>query len=83
MQMALVIEYVNAKGESYISPILTRDTITFPGYILFGWCLHGNATSMAGNLQFSIRFFQMDVPTSTLVYSLRTKAATGKILFGV
>ncbi len=81
--MALVVEYVNAKGESYISPILTRDTTTFPGYILFGWCIHGNATSAAGNVSFAIRFFQVDVATHTLVYSLRTKAVTGKILYGV
>jgi len=81
--MALVVEYVNAKGDSYVSPILTRDTTTFPGYILFGWCLHGNATQYAGNLSFAIRFFQVDVATHNLVYSLRTKAATGKILYGV
>lgn len=48
--MALVIEYVNAKGVSYVSPILVKDIITYPGYILFGWCIHGNATAASGNL---------------------------------
>ena len=85
MQMALVIEYVNAKGESYVSPVLTRDVATYPGYILFGWNIHGNATQYAGNLQFAIRFFQIDLNSSpkNLTYSLRTRPATGKILYGV
>lgn len=83
MTMALVIEYVNAKGNSYVSPVLIRDTTTFPGYILFGWNIHGNATEASGNVQFAIRAFQIDLSNHNITYSLRTKPATGKILYGV
>lgn len=83
MSMALVVEYVNAKGNSYVSPILVRDIATEPGYILFGWNLHGNATEAAGNLQFALRFFNVNSQSRELCYSLRTKPAVGKILYGV
>ena len=81
--MALVIEYVNAKGVSYVSPILVKDIITYPGYILFGWCIHGNATETAGSLQFAIHFYSINQSTRVLEYSLSTRPVSGKILYGI
>lgn len=83
MEMALAIEYVNAKGDSYISPVIVRDIHSCPGYIIFGWCIHGNATVAAGTLNFAIHFFSVDVTNHRIIYSLRTKPAAGKILYGI
>ena len=83
MRMALVVEYVNAKGDSYIAPILTRDMRSCPGYIIFGWNLHGNATIAAGTLNFAFRFYSIDTETHQIQYSLCTKPAAGKIATGI
>lgn len=83
MNMALVVEYVNAKGDSYLAPILTRDIHSYPGYIIFGWNIHGNATIESGTLQFAFRFFKMDVINHRVVYSLRTRPVSGKIAYGI
>lgn len=83
MKAALVVEYVNAEGKSYVSPILVRDITTFPNEILFGWNIHGNATSAAGKIKFAFRFFMIDLAKEEMVYSLRTQAAESQILYGV
>lgn len=83
MKAALVVEYVNAAGESHVSPILIRDITTFPNEILFGWNIHGNATNTAGKIRFAFRFFMIDLAKEEIVYSLRTQAAESQILYGV
>ena len=83
MSMALVVEYVNANGEGYISPIVVKDIASEPGYIIFGWCVHGNAAIAAGTLKFAFHLFQIDLNTHEIVYSLRTQAATGRIVLGL
>lgn len=86
-QMACVVEYINAKGDSRVSPIIVKDIMTEPGYILFGWCIHGDATRYAGTLKFALRFyaiqFGQNITESKFVYSLRTQQASGKILYGM
>ena len=70
--MACVVEYVNANNESRISPILVKDIISDPSYLIFGWCIHGDATRKAGTIKFAIRFYSIDLSTKTFLYSLRT-----------
>lgn len=82
-QMAIVVEYVNAKGESHIAPIGVKDISSYPGYIVFGWCIHGNATIATGTIQFAIHFYTMDFATGTLAYSLRTRPVSSKIMYGI
>ncbi len=81
--MACVVEYVNANNESRISPILVKDIISDPSYLIFGWCIHGDATRKAGTIKFAIRFYSIDLSTKTFLYSLRTQMATSKILYGM
>lgn len=82
-RMAVVVEYVNAKGSTYIAPILVRDIRSFPGYMVCAWNVHGNATITAGSLTFALRFFQMEPSDHTIVYSLRTKPVTAKVAKGL
>ena len=83
MQTTIVMEYVNAKGESRVAPLLNRDVTTAPGYILLGWCIHGEATKAAGTLRFALHFYSIDLATNTWLYSLRTQPAQGRIMYGV
>lgn len=80
LQMVLVVEYVNAKGESYIAPIIVKDIASEPGNIIFGWCIHGNASIQAGTLEFAFHLFQIDLTTHELTYSLRTKPASSTVM---
>lgn len=82
-RMACVIEYINANGDSRISPVLVKDIITDPNKIIFGWCIHGDATRKAGTIKFAIRFYSINLDTNEFVYSLRTQQAEGRILYGV
>ena len=77
--MVCVVEYVNAKGDSYIVPILTRDICSYPGYIVFGWNIHGYATIAAGTLSFAFRFYSIDNLTHEIAYSLCTKPVSAKV----
>jgi len=54
--------------------------MTEPGYILFGWCLHGDALREVGELQFAIRFFSINLDTHEFTYSLRTRPVVGRIV---
>jgi len=51
--------------------------------MIFGWCLHGDATRSAGTIKFAIRFYSIDLNTKAFTYSLRTQLASGKILYGM
>lgn len=82
-QMACVIEYINANNDNRISPILVKDILSIPGYMILGWCIHGEATRKAGTIKFAIRFYSIDQNTKEFVYSLRTQLASGKILYGM
>ncbi len=82
-KMSIVIEYTNAAGQSRVAPVLVEDITSEPNYILFGWCIHGDATREAGNLKFAIRFYSVNLGTGEYVYSLRTLPVTGKIMYGV
>ena len=82
-QTACVIEYINAANDSRIAPILLKDIISDPGYLIFGWCIHGDATRKAGTIKFAIRFYSINLDTKEFTYSLRTQMAQGKILYGM
>lgn len=87
-RQTIVIEYVNAKKEGRVYPVLLKD-LSVPGKLRFGWCIGGEATKYAGDLKFSIHFFTIDPlhqgPSGDhiLLYSLHTQPVTGKIQYGM
>ena len=78
-----VIQYINAKGESYIYPVPFYDIETFgaAGKVLIPWCIQGAATSAPGIVKFAIRFYSVD-NNKKLTYNLNNIVAQGKILEG-
>ena len=83
LRMSCVVEYTNAAGDSRMSPIMVKDVTTDPGYIIFGWCIHGDATRKAGTIKFAIRFYAVKIDKQAFIYSLRTQQAFAKIMYGV
>lgn len=82
-RMTCVVEYINAKGEGRICPILDMDTSTNPQKIYFGWKVGRGATKSAGQIRFAIRFYSIDVENDKYVYNLGTQACTATILKGL
>lgn len=84
-QMCGVIQYINAAGEGRIYPIpfYDLDTCSDENLMLFPWCIEGEATKKAGNVQFSVRFYKLDTSGSYLLYNLNTLPATSKVEQGM
>jgi len=83
--MCIVVEYVNAQGEGRVAPILVRDFITFDNQILFDWVIDSDFYKEPGIVEFDVRFFMIGDSLDpdgnrALVYSLRTKPFTSRIL---
>jgi hypothetical protein len=88
-----IINYINAEGTPFLFavPFYDVDTLsshstedgTEEPYILFPWAIEQGATAVAGEIQFSIRFYKLD-PSGTIVqYSLNTLPATTTVLEGI
>lgn len=82
-----IVQYVNAAGEGrvYAVPYYDVDTLSDTNEILFPWEIDGEATKVAGDVQYSIRFFVLDSNKvdKKLIYNLSTLASTSKVLHGI
>lgn len=87
-----IIQYKNASGEEYVYPIPYYDLLTYATWndelktnngskMLLPWCIQGPATAAAGEIQFAIRFFQLNT-NKEIIYDLNTLPAKSKILEG-
>ena len=67
-RMCGIIQYINAAGEGrvYNIPFYDVDTCSDENMILFPWVIEGEATKAAGEIQFSIRFYELDTSGSYL-----------------
>lgn len=85
----IVIEYINAAGESRIFPVCWRDTKTYKddNKMLFAWSLSGDATRAAGQIQFAVKFYSLEYNKELAqyyyTYNLATQVCTGNILHGI
>lgn len=79
---SIIIQYVNALGENRIYPVPFVDvaTCSLENKMLIPWCVDGNVTAKAGTVQFSIRFYKIDVDGKFLIYNLNTLPAKSKVL---
>lgn len=84
-RMCGIIQYINAAGEGrvYKIPFYDVDTCSDENMILFPWVIEGEATKAAGEIQFSIRFYELDTSGNYLTYNLNTLPAKSKILEGI
>lgn len=74
----------DGKTVKSVSPAYIRDIESEPGKLIFGWAISDLITAYAGQLKFSIRFFQWENPElaaqegadKVLAYSFSTLTAT-------
>lgn len=89
-----MIEYINAAGEGGFYPVPFYDISSYPYYIdddnvaheakmLIPWLIDGNVTKTAGNVQFVLRFYELDDANQKFTFNLRTKIATAAVLNGL
>jgi hypothetical protein len=82
-----LVEYVNAatppKARLYPITLYDTESLKQEGKMIMAWCLGNEATEAAGKLEFALHFYTLNTDTRSLVYSLRTRPATGNILHGM
>ena len=86
-----VIQYVNARGKSYLYIVPFFDTQAEEGKLVFPWVIQGPATIAAGTIKYAVRFFKVkEIPTDIsgkvgyeFDYIINTTVATSRILNGM
>lgn len=71
----ILIKWKNAKNEEGASLVELKDTDYEYGKIRFGWPLTKEIASTAGNVTFSVEFYQEDATTTEKIYVLNTLPA--------
>lgn len=81
----IVVQYINAKGESrlYAVPFVDVATCSLENKMLIPWCVDGNVTAQAGEVTFSIRFYKIDIDGEYVIYNLSTLPVKTKVLEGM
>lgn len=78
-KLTITVEFVNAKGEGRIYPVVDYD-LSDPEKVIFGWKIGYEATKYAGNIQFMVHVFSVDPATHKYTYSLNTQPCSARIL---
>lgn len=90
-----VVQYINAAGEGRVYAVPFYDIETFSGHrgsknegddmpkILVPWCIEGEATKEAGDVQYSVRFYKINEGGKFFQYNLNTLPVTSKVLHGM
>lgn len=91
-QSTCIIQYINAKNESYVYvvPVFDLETYADEGKILIPWVIQGHATAAAGTIKYAIRFYHVNVierPNDEKEYEfdyiINTQVAQSRILNGM
>lgn len=89
-KVCCVVEYINAKNEARIAPILLKDLDYEKNYIHLGWELGYEVASKAGKLKFALRFFVINQRLNEegqkeayFTYNMGTQPCTVTILPGI
>lgn len=80
-----VVQYINAAGvhRLYAVPFYDISTYGKENKMIFPWCIEGGATEVAGEVQYSIRFYKISENGDYLTYNLSTLPAKSKVLYGI
>lgn len=87
-----IIQYINAKNESYvyIVPVFDTETYADEGKILIPWVIQGHATAAAGPIKYAIRFYHINTIERLngaveyeFDYIINTQVAQSRILKGM
>ena len=79
-----VIQFVNKNTKTLecnegLYPVTTMDINSIDGKIIFGWNIMNDATQIAGDIHFSIRFYSID-SNNKFTYNFNTLTANSIIL---
>ena len=79
-----VIQFVNKNPKTLecnegLYPVTTMDVNSIDGKIIFGWNIMNDATQIAGDIHFSIRFYSID-SNNEFTYNFNTLTANSIIL---
>lgn len=79
-----VIQFVNKNPKTLeynegLYPVTTMDVNSIDGKIIFGWNIMDDATQIAGDIHFSIRFYSID-SNNEFTYNFNTLTANSIIL---
>ena len=79
-----VIQFVNKNPKTLecnegLYPVTTMDVNSIDGKIIFGWNIMNDATQIAGDIHFSIRFYSID-SNNKFTYNFNTLTAKSIIL---
>lgn len=77
-----VVQFANKNNSNYggIYPVTTMDTTSVDGKIIFGWEIKNDATSIIGDIYFSVRFYSIDSTDYIFTYNFNTLTAKSSIL---
>lgn len=78
-----IVQYKNALKEDRIFIVPYYDTSYEEDKIVFPWCIAGEATKAEGIVEFSVRFYEIDIDNRCFSYNLNTQPAKSKILHGM
>lgn len=73
-----VVQFENKSGEGSIYPVTIVDTESIDGKIIFGWEILSDATTIVGDIIFSVRFYSLD--NYVFTYNFNTLPAKSVIL---
>ena len=79
-----VIQFINKNSKTLMFnegfyPVTTMDVNSIDGKIIFGWNIMNDATQIAGDIHFSIRFYSID-SNNKFTYNFNTLTANSIIL---
>ena len=81
-QHTCVIQFANKNNsdDGGIYPVTTMDTTSVDGKIIFGWEIKSDATSIVGDIYFSVRFYSINSTDFVFTYNFNTLTAKSSIL---
>lgn len=77
-----MVQFRNAKNEEYYYVIPYYDIDSIRGKMIFAWDIQSPATKYGGTIQFSFKFFRVELASGELLYELNTLVAKSRVLVG-
>ena len=81
-QHTCVVQFSNKNNsnDGGVYPVTTMDTTSVHGKIIFGWEIKSDATSLVGDIYFSVRFYSINSTDYVFTYNFNTLTAKSVIL---
>lgn len=77
------VQWENAAGEQFITPLTMKDLESEPGKIIYAWPISSKVTKASGPVRFSLRIVKFAVDEETIKYSFSTLTANTNINAGL